>query len=155
LLVLPFVLIADIQASGPPPVVAAAMPRSVDAVFGFQQYWLETPPPPELAPDGEIPDVFHVYGEDVRLGDRRVRVYLTYFKGSLASIELQPVDQGELGDLRADLVGMYGKPTRQGPLKTVWEGKTARLTWVQIYGATVVTLSSLKLEAEMKKAGAL
>lgn len=151
---LPFFLIADpLLAPTPLPVVAAPMPRGVDNIFGFQQFALEQEVPPELAPDGEVPDVYHVYGEDVRLGDRRVRVYLTFYKGKLATIELQPADTGELADLRADLIGMYGRPTRQGPLKTTWEGKLARMTWVQIFGATVVTLSSIKLEDEMKKAG--
>ncbi|MDB5099906.1 MAG: hypothetical protein JWM80_4327 [Cyanobacteria bacterium RYN_339] len=155
MLVLPFVMLAEMLVPGPPAIVAAAVPRSVDGLFGFQQYWLESPPPPELAPEGEMPDVYHVYAEDVRLGERRVRIYLTYFKGLLASIELQPVEHGELADLRADLVGMYGKPTRSGTLKTVWEGKLARMTWVQIFGATIVTLNSVKLEGDMKKAGAI
>jgi hypothetical protein len=125
----------------------------VDNVFGFQEFLLEQDLPPELAPDGDVPEVYHVYGPDVRLEERRVRVYLTFYKGKLATIELQPVDQGDLADLKANLVGIYGKPTRQGPLKTVWEGKQAHLTWVQIFGATIVTLSSRKLEGEMRKAG--
>ena len=93
--------------------------------------------------------VDHAYVEDVKLGKRRLRVYVTLYRGLIEKIELQPIDSDSLPDLFADLVRMYGRPTHHAALITSWEGKRARLTWTQFYGATIVTLTSRRLEREM------
>lgn len=132
----------------------AAHAPSVDEVFGFQELQLEEVPP---EPVQAVPDplnsrenVERAYVEDVQLGKRRLKVYVVLYKGLVESIALEPVDSGDLSDLMVDLEHLYGKPTRRVALQTVWEGKKAHLTWTQLYGAVVITLTSRKLERELK-----
>jgi hypothetical protein len=127
----------------------------VDSVFGFQELQLEAPPIDAFEsvadPAATAAFVDHAYVEDVSLGKRRLRVYVTLYKGLIEAIELQPADTDEMSDLFADLVRLYGRPTRHTALETRWEGRKADLVWTHFYGATIVTLTSRRLARAMRK----
>jgi hypothetical protein len=128
-------------------------PPDVDSVFGFQELELEAPPVDAVAsiadPSATAAFVDHAYVEDVLLGKRRLRVYVTLYKGLVESIELQPADSDDMADLQDDLIKLYGRPTRRTAFETRWEGRRAVLVWTHLYGATIVTLTSRRLAREM------
>lgn len=147
-MILPMVLAAVVSFATPRPV-----PPSVDAVFGFQELQLESPPPDPIDAVADEPpaqqNTVHAYVEDVQLGARRLRVYVNLYKGAVEAIELQPVDVGDMPDLYRDIVRMYGQPTGHKALETYWEGHKARLVWTKLFGTHIITLTSRKLEKEM------